>query len=196
MLIEIVDEDDIRSVLFERIITPDTRMTVQQDTVMAWTDEDGKELALSFENIEGCDTFWHQLCKFQKTSSINGQTDIEDELDQELLPNKLELGEKLVQVCDLFKKTTTIGGDTFFPSMGMRKKTKLISEILEKNFVSQLGECFRNAEERNNLDALKKLALITEGFITLSNASILSLLMSDANYMNTFGIFECTLQNN
>jgi protein phosphatase 4 regulatory subunit 3 len=194
MLIEIVDEDDLRNVIFERIITPDTRMTVQQDTVMAWTDEDGKELALSFENIEGCDAFWHQLCKFQKTSGLNGQTDIEDELEQELLPNKLELGEKLAQVCELFKKTTTIGSDTFFLPMGMRKKTKLIAEILKNNLVSQLGECFQFAEESNNFDALKKLALITEGFITLSNASILSLLMSDANYMNTFGIFECKLQ--
>src|ERR1700684_3439718 len=108
MLIEIVDEEDIRNVLFERIITPDTRMTVQQDTVMAWTDDDGKELALSFENIEGCDSFWHQLCKFQKTNGTGAQTDIEDEMDQELLPTKLELGEKLAKVCELFKRTTSI----------------------------------------------------------------------------------------
>ena len=191
MLIKIVDEEDDRNTLFERIITTDTRMTVQQDTVMAWNDDDGKELALSFENVEGCDIFWHQLCKFQKNNSPNGQPNNEDEEDQELLPDELDFAGDLSYLCELFKKSAVGGEGLFFPTMNMRKKTKLIAEVLEKNFISQLGEGFRVAEGKNDLVALKRMATITEGLVSLSNASILSLLMSDSNYMNVFGIFEC-----
>jgi hypothetical protein len=191
MLIKIVDEEDDRNTLFERITTPDTRMTVQQDTVMAWTDDDGKELALSFENVDGCDTFWHKLCKFQKIASTIGQNDDEGGKDQEILQDELNFEENLANLCDLFKKNAVSSDNMFFPTMNMRKKTKLVAEVLEKNFVTQLGEGFRIAEEKNDIGTLNKLATVAEGLITLSNASILSLLMSDSNYLNVFGIFEC-----
>ncbi|KAG5456907.1 MAG: hypothetical protein BJ554DRAFT_3216, partial [Olpidium bornovanus] len=75
VFIVVRSEADASELVNTRIIKDDIYQR-QQDTLIVWTEpSDGRDLALSFENIEGCFAVWHQICEIQRIlgGKPNGQ---------------------------------------------------------------------------------------------------------------------------
>lgn len=62
-------ETEHQDIIFFRMnIYPDTVYRQEQDTIIAWSDPDGNEYALSFEDGQGCERYWDAIHKIQSTA--------------------------------------------------------------------------------------------------------------------------------
>ncbi len=57
----------------------------------------------------------------------------------------------------------------------------------------ELVKVFKEAEQKNAKNELATLAKIVKGIIALNTPRIIEILLGDENYMDTFGILECTV---
>lgn len=183
MHLKILFEEELNKVLWEEIITQDhSPLTVQQDTVVSWTDKEGKEVALSFESLRGCEYFFNLYTTFFKNTSTSNSVNSSN-LCEGVLPEKLELS-NLGSVRQVMRPQ--IGGLI----MTGQRRTMLAAHVLAHDYVFQILECFRLAEDLNQQEALADLAKIAEGLVSLGNQSVLSLLLSPDHFPQILGLFE------
>ncbi|CAB5395087.1 unnamed protein product [Rhizophagus irregularis] len=57
-LIIVRSEEDSSSILLESRVLRDIDYQKQQDTLIVWTEPNGSDLALSFQEAEGCTEIW------------------------------------------------------------------------------------------------------------------------------------------
>jgi protein phosphatase-4 regulatory subunit 3 len=56
--IVVLSEDDQNRQLLETRISKDDGYQKQQDTLIVWTEQNGTDMALSFQEPEGCASIW------------------------------------------------------------------------------------------------------------------------------------------
>ena len=57
--IVVLSEDDQTRQLLETRISKDDGYQKQQDTLIVWTEQNGTDMALSFQEPEGCANIWY-----------------------------------------------------------------------------------------------------------------------------------------
>ncbi|GFP99616.1 serine/threonine-protein phosphatase 4 regulatory subunit 3, partial [Phtheirospermum japonicum] len=67
----VIDEEDNETLLLHRIC-PDDIYRKQEDTIISWRDpEFSTELALSFQETNGCTYIWDSICNQQRTMQFS-----------------------------------------------------------------------------------------------------------------------------
>lgn len=185
-MLRIIDEDSSDKVLWEQIIGIDHMpLTVQQDTVVSWTDQHGRDLALSFESLQGCESFFLLYSSlFHPTTTTTSAGGSQKDLSSDSkLPEKLNLSNlsSVRQVLRPLMGTVLMTG---------QRRTMLAAHVLAHDYVVQVGETFRLAQDLNQREALLDLAKIAEGLVALGNQSVLSLIISPDQFPLMLGVFE------
>ena len=183
-------------VLLETPIGQEDIYRVQGRMIITWCQpETGVELALSFEDVQGCETIWEQLCSIQgrvSTGFSSGDgvksgsesdtqgTRIEQEPLQELLAPSVE---NLPKILDQLLSASTLNmRQTLWMSMTM--------ETAGTNFLEEMVELFHSLDKSQNITALYTLHGIIRALIMFNDHGVIETLLSDKYFNGVVGILE------
>jgi hypothetical protein len=174
-------EDDPTVIMWQCHVGEDTRLTRQQDTVVSWTDADtGQDYALSFEHVEGCQSFWlaYQHCFMidddddpNDVSNDGGDDDGDKNAGGLELPRRLNLE-------DLPAIAERLAG--FKPS----EKVPIVRHILQCQYLQQLVVLHREHPE----DA-ERIRHCLQTLVALGSILVYTHLVRDDVYLDITSIF-------
>lgn len=181
----LVQNETDGSLLLESKIQLDTQYQKQQGTLIVWTESDNYDLALSFQDRDGCDEIWAKICQVQGRNPLHYEIDNDDE-QEEVRINLVE--------CDQDKLHLILDQITAF-SLTNRKRDTLAAEYIENDYIGKLLELFRKADEIQDIDTLHKLYEIFKQLFLYDRPTLTEVMLSEPFLMDVIGVFEYEPQN-
>jgi len=184
----VVSEDDHTRTLLETRITKDDGYQKQQDTLIVWTETNGVDMALSFQEADGCAAIWEFVSEIQQRLNAFApddglSDDILDPVHPITLPNP-ELG-RLDEVENHIRGASQT-------QAGREALVKFIMNPGEM-YILKLGPLVAEAEEKESLPDLHKLCNIMKHLILLNDTQVIEFVVSDIAVMGVVGALECKL---
>ncbi|XP_057429694.1 uncharacterized protein LOC130722858 [Lotus japonicus] len=176
----VYDEDDNDIILLNRISSEDIYRK-QEDTIISWRDpEFATELALSFQEPDGCAYIWDQICNVQRNMQFNTlNSDAFHSVNSELR----ELPAVVLSTLPLILKIVV--------ENGIAEQLRLTELVLsDQDFFRKLIEVFRVCEDLEDMDSLHMIFKIIKGIILLNSTQIFERIFSDEFIMDIIGALE------
>ncbi|KAJ8662157.1 hypothetical protein O0I10_001850 [Lichtheimia ornata] len=160
----------------------------QQETLIVWTEGAHVDLALSFQEADGCEHIWQRIQEKHENGqqlppAISADSDTEDtppireSHEPDVLPPP-ELS-NLSQIADILSNAKTI-----------QEKDRLASFIVPESYVDKLIPLFKTCEDLESIDDLHKLYTIMKAIIMLNDNTIVEHIIHDDIYMDVMGMLE------
>ncbi|CAD6928722.1 unnamed protein product [Tilletia controversa] len=209
---EDLNTDDV--ILKSRVLRDDVYQR-QAETLVVWTEADGTDMALSFQEAEGCHELWEFLTEVQKHFILVDQRqgteymldpDGEDSPTGTPNPNSpthtLGFGpgsmEDLAQVIENFNLpephlATLIQIELKLKeaaSKGQTVRDRVAEWMLRENYIQKLLPVFQDAEELENLDSLHLLCTIIQSILMLNDNAIFEHILQDDVFLGVVGMLE------
>lgn len=185
-------EDDPARKLLETRITKDDGYQQQQQTLIVWTEANGIDMALSFQEADGCTAIWQFVSEVQAKLSAfapEGALSDDDMLESAggaaaapvVLP-KPQLGrlEDVVMAIRHASQTQT----------GRDALVKFIMNP-ESIYIDRLAPLVEEAEDLESTYDLHQLCTIMKHLILLNDNSIIEYIVTDEAIMGVLGALEC-----
>ncbi|XP_048734187.1 serine/threonine-protein phosphatase 4 regulatory subunit 3A-like [Ostrea edulis] len=179
------------SILLESRIRPETAYQKQQETLIVWSEADQYDLALSFQEKEGCDEIWEKICTVQgKDPSVDVTQECIEESEEdryeefpdaappiEMPPCELS---KLDEIAELFRSVlpTPI------------RKEKLFLALEAEGYIKKLLDLFHMCEDLENIDGLHNLYEIFKSIFLLNKTELFEILFADDTIFDVVGVLE------
>lgn len=167
------------SLLLESKIQLDTLYQKQQGTLIVWTESDNYELALSFQEQDGCNEIWEKICQVQGRDPAfdHDQDEEQEEVKVNLVDCELEKLDEILEQINAFSQTT-------------RKKDVLSNEYIESNYIGKLLQIFKVADETQDLPTLHKLYEIFKQLFLFDRPQLLEVMLGDQYLIDIIGVLE------
>ncbi|KAI1322253.1 DUF625-domain-containing protein [Xylariaceae sp. FL0255] len=179
-------EDQPDRILLETRISKEDGFHKQQETLIVWTEPtNGIDMALSFQEAEGCSMIW----KFVHTitnqyNPNNGQDDSElDDLAIDM-PNPISLPEATMG------NLTEIEAQMRMLSGSPHGRDALTKHVLAEDLIGKLIPLVSDAEDLESLSDLHRLCNIMKVIILLNDTSIIEHAVSDECVIGVVGALE------
>ena len=182
----VVSEDDPNRTLLETRITKDDGYQKQQDTLIVWTESNGVDMALSFQEAEGCASIWDFVSDMQgRLAALAPDDGLSDDLLDPVHPISLpepELG-RLDEVENAIRAISTTPA----------ARDALGKWIMhhEQMYILKIIPLVEKAEEMESTPDLHRLCTIMKHFILLNDSAIIEYAVTDAAIMGVVGALEC-----
>ncbi|KAG0163527.1 Platinum sensitivity protein [Apophysomyces sp. BC1034] len=184
----------------------------QQDTLIVWTEDDNQDLALSFQEIEGCEEIWHFYLRrcICAAKVIKQSTDDEDESHNEenIKTNSSTLDEADGNATPKYDSKATLEDDRQIPldppslsnlaelakiltsAKTAYQKVRLAEFILTDNYIEKLLPIFESCEDLENLEDLHHLYTIMKAIILLNENAVIEHIIRDDMISPVMGMLE------
>ncbi|ODQ45076.1 hypothetical protein PICMEDRAFT_165888 [Pichia membranifaciens NRRL Y-2026] len=184
----VVNESDPKDVLLNSPIRGSTQYQRQQDTLIVWTNEDGTDYALSFQETDGC----LQLCEFlieiqnnkiaPNISLVAIIQSAEGEITEIIAGPAPELPVPSVENLENILDMLTIN----------QFKNRIIGQILKSGgeWLVQLAHIFTSCEDNHQLSNIYCLSDIVKTLVYFNEIDIFELLIQGDILQNVVGILE------
>nr|POE79901.1 uncharacterized protein CFP56_07967 [Quercus suber] len=176
--IVVQSEDDLGRTLLETRITKDDGYQKQQETLIVWTESNGVDMALSFQEAEGCSAIWEFVSDIQgrlaPLAPDDGNPD--DSLD---LAHPVGLPEPQLGRLDEIEAAIRTAAQT---PAGRDALTKFIMNP-EQLYIMKLTPLVSMAEDLESLADLHKLCTIMKHLILLNDTAIIEFVVTDQAVM-------------
>ncbi|RYP04687.1 hypothetical protein DL764_004303 [Monosporascus ibericus] len=184
VLVESEEEPD--RVLLETRISKEDGFHKQQETLIVWTEpSNGVDMALSFQEAEGCAMIWKFINTVQQQyHSANAQDDsLSDDLAMDM-PHPISFPQAtLANLVDIESQmrimSQTAGG-----------RDALTKFVLTEDYIGKLIPLVYEAEDLEGLNELHRLCNIMKVIILLNDTSIIEHAVSDECVMGVVGALE------
>ncbi|CAK9138918.1 unnamed protein product [Ilex paraguariensis] len=176
----VIDEDDNETLLLHRISSDDIYRK-QEDTIISWRDpEYATELALSFQETNGCSYIWENICRVQRNMHFSTPT---NETYHSVNSELRELPAVELSTLPLILKTVAEGGIA---------DQLLVTELIlhDQDFFRKLMDLFGICEDLENMDGLHTIFKIVRGIIFLNSPQIFEKIFGDELIMDVIGCLE------
>ncbi|PAA57982.1 hypothetical protein BOX15_Mlig027300g1 [Macrostomum lignano] len=197
------------STLLESRIQQDTAYQKQQETLIVWSEAESLDLALSFQEKEGCEEVWARICWVQgKDPSVDVTQDVaedEDGSDEfEYTDGPVGAG-GLAAVTQLLSRVEMPPCEPSVLAEAARLVTASRTSPAPLSIGHQLAESairkdyprilccviFPEAEQQGNVERLQQLQELTTSLLLLNHRRLLeSLTMPDDRLLATLGMLE------
>jgi len=155
---------------------------LQQDTLIVWQEpETGLDLALSFQEEQGCKEVWEQICAVQGRNPSESSDEVVTEEENNSIMIKLPP----VNLTNLDKVNSAFEGEH-----NAHTKERLATSVTRDGYLEKLIELFHVIEESGNQEQLHTMFNIFKNLVLLNDPALLELLFNDQNYMATVGALE------
>lgn len=170
----------------------------QEETLIVWKDQDGNDIALSFEESVGCDTLCQFIIQIQKTLSNNislvavrasddGMGSVHEIIAGPVtLPSMVEPQDEN----NLLQSLRILNDNTAYEYL----KSQTIEFIISQDYIGHLIKLFDTAEEKHNLKELLLLNNIVKTLVLYNNRDIIELLVNDKHISGILGILEYDME--
>ncbi|KAK8194717.1 component of IIS longevity pathway SMK-1-domain-containing protein [Phyllosticta capitalensis] len=190
--IYVQSEDDPQRVLLETKVTKDDGYQKQQgdidaetcaDTLIVWTEQNGTDMALSFQEADGCGAIWDFVSEVQsRLAALSGADDglSDDVMDMHPImlpdPELANLGD--VESMMRAASTTPAGRDA------------LAKFVMQAGYITKLVPLVEIAEDLEDLEDLHRLCNIMKTLILLNDSAIIEHAVADEVIMGVVGALE------
>ncbi|KAK5174651.1 Platinum sensitivity protein [Saxophila tyrrhenica] len=181
--ITVVSEEDVARTLLETRITKDDGYQKQQDTLIVWTESSGTDMALSFQEAEGCAHIWEFVSEVQThlAAAAPGDDlsdDLLDTVSHIVLPEP-QLGHLEDVEIALRQITSTPNG-----------RDGLGKHIMAQGYILKLAPLVELAEQQESTPDLHRLCTIMKHLILLNDTGIIEHCVTDEVVMGVVGALE------
>ncbi|KAK3681483.1 Platinum sensitivity protein [Vermiconidia calcicola] len=175
----VVSEDDPDRKLLETQITKDDGYQKQQDTLIVWTESNGVDMALSFQEAEGCASIWEFVSEMQGRLAALAP---EDGLSDDLLDPVHSIVLPEPKLGRLDEVENTIRGASTTPA-GRDALSKFIMHP-EQMYILKLAPLVERAEELESTPDLHRLCMVMKHLILLNDTAIIEFVVTDQAIMD------------
>ncbi|KAI4907780.1 hypothetical protein J4E90_009187 [Alternaria incomplexa] len=180
--IVVLSEDDQSRQLLETRISKDDGYQKQQDTLIVWTEQNGTDMALSFQEPEGCASIWDFVnevqSRLQALAQDDGLSDDIDHISPILLPSP-DLGNLHEIENHMRAANSTPGG-----------REALAKFILAQDYIPKLIPLVDMAEDLESVSDLHRLCSIVKMLILLNDTAIIEYVVTDPVVLGVVGALE------
>ncbi|KAL8996008.1 MAG: hypothetical protein Q9169_004389 [Polycauliona sp. 2 TL-2023] len=183
--IYVESEDQPERTLLETRITKDDGYQKQQDTLIVWTESTGTDMALSFQEAEGCAAIWEFVSHVQQNlMAMAGPDDALSDDAMENFSNPLALPRpELSNLDDIASLMRTV----IATPQGRDSLSKL---IISEDYIRKLVPIVTMAEDLESLDDLHHLCNIMKMLVLLNDTQIIEHVVTDDVVMGVVGALE------
>jgi protein phosphatase-4 regulatory subunit 3 len=184
--IVVVSEDEPERALLETRITKDDGYQKQQETLIVWTEANGVDMALSFQEAEGCSSIWEFVSEVQtRLAALAPDDGLSDDL-LDPLHNPVALPDPQLGKLDEIELAIRNASQT--PT----GRDALISFIMnpENLYIMKLAPLVEMAEDLESTPDLHRLCTIMKSLILLNDTSIIEFAVTDQALMGVVGALE------
>ncbi|KAF2074192.1 hypothetical protein CYY_004510 [Polysphondylium violaceum] len=161
----IVKSEDDNSIILETKLSLEDIYQKQQDSLIVWTEPDANlDLALSFQDPDGCQEIWELILQVQKSN------------EQELPP--LNIG-NLQAIQDYLES-----------SLSIFDKEKIVNIILKEDYIKNLLEIFDELEKSGDKQPLFYIFNILKNLILFNDTTLFDIILSDEFLVKIMGALE------
>lgn len=170
-MLVVANEDNHDQVLLNHHISPADIYSRQQDTLIVWTESDGTDCALSFQEADGCLEMWDFISQVQrhvqKADDYPYIIDSPVQRRQRMASQKLNLPPERPDLGNLEEVCVCIRECLSRTVTNMHQKERFITWLINNNYIAQLIAVFNQAED---LEALSELHILCTVFHQLREA--------------------------
>lgn len=181
----------------------------QQETLVVWTEPDGTDMALSFQEAEGCLEVWEFIIEVQKHFQMNSG------LAQDVLsdpptpdpgsPSSGEYGMSAIGLGGIVQMDPASFAlpapslanvqriDTMLKNASSKNpnlRERVAEWLARSNYIRKLTSVFHDAEDLENLPALHGLCSIMQTIIMMNDSMIIETILQDDVWLDVVGMFE------
>ncbi|TKA29865.1 hypothetical protein B0A50_03229 [Salinomyces thailandicus] len=192
--IVVVSEDDTERVLLETRISKDDGYQKQQDTLIVWTEVNGVDMALSFQEADGCSGVWGFVNEVQqRLNALAGpddglSDDILDPVQAIILPEP-ELG-KLDEVEQAIRAASATPNSREALVKSMVAFISSPGSEPGPSYIMRLGALVEAAEKAHSVEDLHRLCNIIKHLILLNDTSLIEHVVSNEAIQGVVGALE------
>ncbi|EPS45663.1 hypothetical protein H072_362 [Dactylellina haptotyla CBS 200.50] len=182
--IQVKSEEEEDRLLLETRIVKDDGYQKQQETLIVWTEPNGTDMALSFQEPEGCAAIWDFVNHVQnRIMSLSSADDILSD-DNEALLYSVKLPKPELNILGNIENmmhTLTINA---------AGRDSLAKFIINDDYIQKLVPLLDTAEDMEMLPELFSLCRIMKIVILLNDSTIIEYIVTDEVVMGVVGILE------
>lgn len=185
--IVVISEDEPHRTLLETHISKDDGYQKQQDTLIVWTEQNGVDMALSFQEAEACASIWEFVNEIQqRLSQLSGP---DDGLSDDVIDAVHSISLPEPQLGHLDELETAIRSASTSPAA----RDALAKSVMhpEQNYILKLAPLVARAEELEATADLHRLCTIMKHLILLNDTAIIEFVVTDQAIMGVVGALEC-----
>ncbi|TVY24469.1 Uncharacterized protein LHYA1_G007242 [Lachnellula hyalina] len=159
---------------------------VDRYTLIVWTEPaTGIDMALSFQEAEGCAVIWKFVNTIQQSFVIGGPEDaLDDDMPLDHITNSISLPSPTLGNLDVVEKQVR---DCSMTNAG---REALIKFVVTEDYIKALIPLVEMAEDMEDLKSLHLLCNIMKTFILLNENSMMELAVRDDLIMGVVGALE------
>lgn len=184
----LVRSEENDSMILESKICPNREYRKQEDSMITWSEDEKCEIAISFQEKQGCEEVWNKIAEIQAHKSgsllpiVAEGGSIADRFEEgpqmiQLPPCELS---KLDEICELVTSS--------LPTPA--KQEALVLAIEHESYIPKLIELFHMCEDLENMEGLHTLFNIVRTFFFLNKISLLQLMFADSVIDDIIGCLE------
>ncbi|KAL5695368.1 hypothetical protein EMGR_000589 [Emarellia grisea] len=181
--IYVQSEDEPDRVLLETRITKDDGYQKQQETLIVWTEPNGTDMALSFQEAEGCAAIWNFVNNVQQHLHTLAAADdaLSDDLEsyQSIMLPPPELG-NLPDIDHIMRAASITQGG----------RDALSKFVIRDEYIPKLIPLVTVAEDLESLPDLHRLCNIMKSLILLNDNTIIETVVTDDIILGVVGALE------
>lgn len=169
-------EEEPGRLLLEVKIKKNDSYQKQQDTLIVWTDPGGVDMALSFQEAEGCSSVWNMISEVQQRLP---------DKQEERLPDPLVLPEAALSKLDEIEESIRRASHNESSRHGLAKW------VVETHWLDKFVLLAEMAEDLEDLDSLHKLCTIVKSLVLFNESSLIEAVVEDKYILGILGALEC-----
>ncbi|KAL7753976.1 Platinum sensitivity protein [Sorochytrium milnesiophthora] len=192
--LKVVSEENPDSLLLNKMVLSSDSVPFarQQDTLIVWTEPTGEDLALSFQEPEGCTDCWkalmaaQQLLKGSSTDLMDTNNDSDDMLDDALPPGigKASLPDPSIGNLPAIRDTAVALCRT------LHGREELGAFVVKNDYIAKLAEIFNQLEDLEAESDLRILYEIMKSIVSSGEAEMFCQLTEDDLILHVVGMLE------
>ncbi|KAG8933667.1 Platinum sensitivity protein [Tulasnella sp. 417] len=166
----------------------------QQETLIVWTEPDGTDYALSFQDVDGCAEIWDFIIEVQrhfrgKLGEASGPSSSSPTRDPRAISansiiNAGRLPEPTLGIIGEIDKAIKFIGRT------AAGKEKICEYIVQEDYIKGLIDVLGQAEDLEALGDLHALCNLMQTILMMNDHSIYDYILQDDIYMGVIGMLE------
>ncbi|XP_042831048.1 serine/threonine-protein phosphatase 4 regulatory subunit 3B-like [Panthera tigris] len=188
----LVQSDSSDALILESKINSNTPYQRQQETLIVWSEAEGHGMALSFQDAEGCQQIWEDICRVQgKDPSVSITQDLLDESEDQF-DDILETADVFdLPSCELGKLEDIDDFVTSILALPLPIHKERLALMLENgDYIKNLLQLFRTCEDQGDTEGLHHLYEIIKAILFLNKTSLFEIMFSDECIMDVVGCLE------
>ncbi|KAI9676158.1 MAG: Platinum sensitivity protein [Caeruleum heppii] len=178
-------EDQPERLLLETRVSRDDGYQKQQDTLIVWTEQNGTDMALSFQEAEGCAAIWNFVGHIQHhLASLAAPDEALSDDAVENIPNPVML------VPAELRNLAEIEHMMRAASATQPGRESLAKFIINEKYITKLLPLISIAEDLESLSDLHRLCNIMKTLILLNDTAIIEHVVTDEIVLGVVGALE------